>query len=856
MSVDSLPQSDQAPADVGATSADGSMGLASDDHQPNAAAIGGAGGVGSWGGLWQVPTIVASLAAIAYGFHWNRQAQPGHDFEGAYAIIEQHVEAEEYDIAAAALEEQIAPKLGDASDQDRGHFFAISGDILAGSMNAERAWERDNLQLVMKRYRKASDFGYDLNVTNFEHWADAAIRYGNLETARKIVSNLEILALDSEVGREATLARNRVMRQLIKRGLMDDRVPFEEAIATIDSYREGALSALSDEIWASARQAELRIRDGRAQQAIDGILIDMRRFETQLSGPAGSDFGELYTLLANAYYQLGEFDFAQRQIEMAFDLIAPKDPRLAEAMLNNGRILAAQSRFDESLAAFATVADDFMGSPSYVAGLFGKADMNGVLGNHDLAQAQYALLADELPRQEKRLDVTPEIVVDNLAEQRHDAALARGELDLALDYIELTLEFMLENQLPEPALRRLASTNRAIAQKMMADAAAKQADVQQSVDPEVLRQVSRHYRAAAKYFVSRARALKDSPTDEKSWADSLWLAADSYDLAGYYEEAINLFKEYEGGRAATDPRWIEAKYRLGVCYQAVEEPSIAAAYFEEVIEHNRKSLWATRSHLPLAQCYLALERPTEAEQQLLGVVEGAEPLEPESIEFREALVALGTLYYHQGEYARAIEELTKAKQYYPTTHEIAEIKYRLADSARLNASEIRERLREELMPRSKAADLEALRLQQLRLAMDEFTLVVERLESRLQSSLDPLEREYLRNAQLYMADCAFDLGNIRQAIDLYDRVAQKYSKHPSSVVALVQIVNAYIALNDRDRAETAHHRALLRLQQLPEGAFEGEDAILNEEAWERWLEALPPGAIMSQAADDGPGDDG
>ena len=58
------------------------------------------------------------------------------------------------------------------------------------------------------------------------------------------------------------------------------------------------------------------------------------------------------------------------------------------------------------------------------------------------------------------------------------------------------------------------------------------------------------------------------------------------------------------------------------------------------------------------------------------------------------------------------------------------------------------------------------------------------------------------------------------------------------MTALIQIVNCYSNLGDTDRARAAHRRALLRLEELPDEAFEAPDALLDRPAWERWLNRL------------------
>ena len=96
---------------------------------------------------------------------------------------------------------------------------------------------------------------------------------------------------------------------------------------------------------------------------------------------------------------------------------------------------------------------------------------------------------------------------------------------------------------------------------------------------------------------------------------------------------------------------------------------------------------------------------------------------------------------------------------------------------------------------------------------------------------------------------AGDMGEIEDT-DLfipYDQIAGRFPKHHSSMTALIQIVNCYHRLGDFDRARTAHRRALVRLRELPDEAFNAPDALLDRAAWERWLENMPLEPVVSSA---------
>ncbi len=128
-----------------------------------------------------------------------------------------------------------------------------------------------------------------------------------------------------------------------------------------------------------------------------------------------------------------------------------------------------------------------------------------------------------------------------------------------------------------------------------------------------------------------------------------------------------------------------------------------------------------------------------------------------------------------------------------------------------------------------------------------FSGVIEEYAARPERDLDPIQLDYQRFAMLYRADCGYELGRYAAAAEMYDQAARKYSSHHSSMHALVQIVNCYDRLGETRDADIAHHNALIRLRQLPDGAFRDPQSMMDRAAWERWLRDRPVGATAAAA---------
>jgi tetratricopeptide (TPR) repeat protein len=358
----------------------------------------------------------------------------------------------------------------------------------------------------------------------------------------------------------------------------------------------------------------------------------------------------------------------------------------------------------------------------------------------------------------------------------------------------------------------------------------------------------RHYLRAAEYAVRHARRLAGRVGADAPWADSLWLAADSYDLAGEHELAAQHLQEYAAGRSLDDARRARAHFRLGEVYRALEQFEEAAGSYETVIAESPRSLEGSRSLVPLARTYLDLGRRGEAEQLLREVIDGKRQLMPEAMEYQDALVALGTLYHEAGEHVPAIERLVEALQRLPDDPRRPEIMYRLADSHRRRAADLARRL--DAPPSGAAfdrADLARQRESDLEQAGRLFAAVKSILGPLPPSQLDPLQRDMLRYAFLSEPDTAFELGRFEQAIDLYEQAVRRYGDQYASLSALIQIVNCCSRLGDEPRASAAHERALARLRQLPETAFDAPEALMDRQAWEQWLANQPLGAHRADA---------
>jgi tetratricopeptide (TPR) repeat protein len=612
----------------------------------------------------------------------------------------------------------------------------------------------------------------------------------------------------------------------------------------LDGYRSDPLLDEGDEIWAIARQAQLRIELGHPEDAVSHLLIDIRRFEPSLEKNPDLSFGELYALLARGYYAMGNFPYAEFHVQQAMDVIRSADPVRGEPLVLLGQIAVAKGDWDEAFEFFDEVVRDYPSTRSSVPALLGRAEVYSVLGDDDRSLADFRTLQQELIDGGPRRDVTADDVAGSLS-NRHDAALTMNRLDAALQYVLLAESVYPPGRVPAELFYRIASTSRQFADNGIADARRDQPGKALSrLDPKPRYAANEHYRRAGDYFVRHARTLAGRPGADEHWADSLWLAADSYDLGGWNELAITHFVEYVAGRSEADPRRPEAVFRLAQVYHADMDYQAATRFYDQVLVQHPRSHVASRSHVPLARCLLMLDRRPEAEQHLLEVVSGKQHLRPDAVDYRDALIELGTLYHDDGRYVDAIERMDETVRRYPDDDRITDIRFRLGDSYRRHAASIDEDLGLPGVSPAERDQLEKQRTQYLESAEQLFAAIVETDDG---SSASADDQQILRYAYLYRAESAYDLERYAEAVEYFDQVASRFAQHHSSMTALIQIVNCYVKLGDTNRARTAHNRALVRLNKLPDEAFDLDDALLDRKAWEQWLKNIPVDDTLTAA---------
>jgi tetratricopeptide (TPR) repeat protein len=470
--------------------------------------------------------------------------------------------------------------------------------------------------------------------------------------------------------------------------------------------------------------------------------------------------------------------------------------------------------------------------------LLGRALTHALRGSDTEAIRDFQALR-ELVHKNSHPDTVREI--ESVLIGRADAALLAESPAVALSYADLASTIRPDGGSSSESLLRVGTAARGEALRILASV-----PVGTNVDPEDRAKINRLLRRAGDSFAAHASTPEARAMQDGSVASSLWLAADSYDLAGWRDAAIANFQAYIDVAPPDDPRRAEGFWRIAGLNHAEGAYDDAVRGYQRAINVAPTGPYAVRSVVPLAKALSASGRGADALNLLQRILDGDFGLEPSAVEYLDALDAMARLAFDRGDTGKAASLLREALQRRPEDGRVGELQYRLGESLTAIAQASRGQAETGDVSVAKRLQLQREAEERLLDARRAFEQAIAAFEKQ-SAPLDGLAVDMLRRAHLARANAAFDLGRFEEAIQLYEVVDRKFPEHALSMVALIQIVNACDRLGDSTRAEIAHRRAQLRLAQLPDEAFLVGGGILARESWETWLRNRPPSGRVASS---------
>ncbi len=494
-----------------------------------------------------------------------------------------------------------------------------------------------------------------------------------------------------------------------------------------------------------------------------------------------------------------------------------------------GRIHLREDRPQEALAAFDDVLQNRPDPDLLVTATVGRGLALAALNRHAAALETFrglpADLADTSPQRRLALAEFREALL-SLFEQQY----VRENDPEALPYLALAAKLTPDSE-PDQQLELLEQLGRAYRV-----ASRRAADEQQS---------SAYHDGAGRALEA---ATQRAEFDEVRLADLLWLAAEEYDQAGRIADMRRVLRQFIEGRSE-HPRMPQALLRMGQACEAFGELEEALAWFERVVDKYPRLEQASRAKLLAAGVQISLgeSRYTDAERVLAELLT-SDFVAPQAPVYRDALLTLCSLLYHQGRHAETISRLQDFLTLYPEDPERLRACFTLADAYRRSACQ----LRDEPPAGPAGASAAAESQQRFRRAADLFSELLTDLEEVSQPG--DAERLYARLALFYRGDCLFELNEpetLRAALATYRNAAARYNGQPAALTAQVQVANVLLRQGDVGEATCALERARWLLRGIPEEAFARFDGGRREN-WERFLAVVSSSDLFQRASNEAP----
>ncbi len=477
----------------------------------------------------------------------------------------------------------------------------------------------------------------------------------------------------------------------------------------------------------------------------------------------------------------------------------------------SGKTHLASNRLAEALADFDEALEYQPTSELRAAINLGRGAALGALGRHAAAlEALQAVTADSavLPPGRRRATLVElRETLMGLAQREQGG----GDDETALPYVVLAAEVTSDEdaERQRDAFEQLGRAYQAAA-RATADAERR-----------------RSYLELAGRSLERAAQL--AQFDEPRVAALQWSAAEQYDQSGRIADAQRMLRRFVEGRSS-HPALPQALLRLGETCEALGDTDAALSWYGRVRAEYPRLEEAARATVLSAGVLVSQgpQRYAGAEHLLSGLLTDGS-VAPDAAVYRDALLALCELMYHQGYYGEAIGRLQDFLALYPDDVEQLRERYTLADAYRRSAYALRGDSSAEVT--EIAAAESRRRFQQAAELYDQLLGVLGAADRDAEVQL------YARLALLNRADCLFELNepeSLRAALAVYRTVAARYETHPAALTAQVQIANACLRLSDMREAARAVERARWLLRTIPAENFASVGGS-DPAAWERFL---------------------
>lgn len=784
--------------------------------------------VAPWREIWQVPTLGISIGLLVIGLAVTVLHRPAPDFEALLDAADRRIEARRYTEALDVLNDTLGPLLDRSSftPEHRRRFHILRARALALGQAEFATRQTANDTNIVREYREAERQGASLTPRDAFFLGQSYLGLGQIDPALK--------RAEAMPATERPL-RHELYRLAIERQDPDTPGGRERVIELVSRFVNDPTLGINDRAWAELQRARVLSATGDHAGVVDRLL----RSYPQWARAAPERRAALSVELGAAQMELGDLEDARASLELGEELAEPQSSERGKAVVMLGRLDELAGRPMEARDRYQRVLDSLGWAPAAQAARLGLAEVYAAEGETDLALDLFSEAIEILGEGGPAAGVNA-AVLENALISQHRVRLAAGDCRDALRYAQLA-EQVHDGERPPELVLALADAHRGVAEDLAEAAGAYRDDGADALtmDAATREEFRRHMRSAGGYYALHADLVT---LDESAFERSTWLSAVCFDRAGDLELAERKLTTFVTA-ISESPMRAEARYRLGRIYQARNRHSAAEGAYRSLIDdandpETGKGVgpFALKSYVPLAETLLADPDPEndgEALALLERVLSGG-LVGPQSEEYRNALVELGTLHYRRGNYVQAIDRLQEALARFKGERMEHLIRFRLSDAFRLEADRIGDALAQ-AMPGSERRELQRLREERLRTSIEHFELTRDGLE-RL-TDLSTAEAESLRSAYFFLGACAYDLGDYELAVKHYAAAHAKYAGDPAALVPLIQIVSARLEQGELALARAANERAQRLYESFPDEVWNSSDLPLTRDDWQRWFQA-------------------
>lgn len=792
---------------------------------------------------WQLPLLVVGLLGVAGAFWYSKAHKAPNQWDEALGQAVEQLEKHELSITHQILEDVIAPHLSQAPEEFLGRFALARADLAAAQLQTVSSPTQAEFEAVAARYDEAMKLGATLNFAQDERHRTALV--GSHRDAEAIAA-AERAGDREQARRLATrLARSQLQDAYDALRAGADARKVEDFFHAYEAFRAEPRIVAEDRAWATALAARTSLGGGHPEASSTRLQRELRLAELATgSGDlvSAQQLAELTYLLGEGMRQQREFEDAERELEHARASAKHSSVLAGEIDLALGRTKIELGRLDDAHAILDRAVLDEHPGDLKLGLLLARAHVRTLLGMDEDSRRDFTTLLDlhddgALPPQlaTEMLALLNDLAFAALGEPAYEDAIALAQLAKRVDD---------RGSLGARALITLAESA-AHQARAMRDAEVERVGSPDEMERGVRADINIAFKLAGESY--RAYMLTDDAkslsAEERS--ELHFSAADSFDCASekglaleHFESSIDELPQRHGKRAERMIRIGDILFGEGHVAEALLAYERAAASSPS---DPRVAMPRCRALAELGRNDLAQRARAQAElERILG---GEAGHSADSAQYREALDLSARLSFENGDFVRSAMRLSELLERDPESPEAGGRQFRLGESLQAMARAAMEESKQEDLTASRRTEVSRLGSDRAHDAQRAFQRAIEGLEAR-KIVLEGSGRAFkdvdkLRNAYLQRGQCAFDRGEYQEAIDLLESVDRKFPEHAASLLALVQIVNAADLLGETKRAQTAHLRALRRIESLPEEDL-AMGSVFSREEWKTWLRNHPP----------------